>query len=384
MINSNTIPAAISSWLSAGRVEATRSRLALMAMIAVAVSSLGACATRPLIPYSEEGPPLVLVPVSHAGVEDKRGRFREIFCRVLEERGSSLPDYRPCMEALTKVGMEQGASGAAITLDKAHRPLVAALVPGVGWDCFEEWMEADSSIVDHLRRFGYDHITLKVESLSGGGGNARMIRDAIMRMEYGKGRPRLVLIGYSKGAADILEALVSYPEIRPSIAAVVSLAGSIGGSALANDARQSQLDMLRLWPGAKCPPGRDGGAIDSMRPLKRQQWLAENPLPSGISYYSIVTFPKPGSISNVLKLSHGKLGRIDGRNDGQVLFYDQVIPGSTLVAYLNADHWATAVPIARSHAFLGSTFVNHNDYPREALFEAVMRFVEEDLASKGR
>ena len=70
---------------------------------------------------------------------------------------------------------------------------------------------------------------------------------------------------------------------------------------------------------------------------------------------------------------------MDARNDSQMLFYDQVIPGGVLLGYLNADHWAVAVPVARSHRFLGSTFVNHNDFPREALLEALMRFVEEDL-----
>ena len=44
---------------------------------------------------------------------------------------------------------------------------------------------------------------------------------------------------------------------------------------------------------------------------------------------------------------------IDGRNDSQVIFYDQLIPGSTLLGYLNADHWAVAVPIARAHDTVG-------------------------------
>jgi len=40
------------------------------------------------------------------------------------------------------------------------------------------------------------------------------------------------------------------------------------------------------------------------------------------------------------------------------------------------------VPVARSHAVIGSLFVDQNDYPREALLEAVLRFVEEDLSRK--
>jgi len=58
------------------------------------------------------------------------------------------------------------------------------------------------------------------------------------------------------------------------------------------------------------------------------------------------------------------------------------VPGSALVGYVNADHWALAVPIARTHIMV-SAFVNRNDYPREALMEALLRFVEEDLASAG-
>jgi hypothetical protein len=55
------------------------------------------------------------------------------------------------------------------------------------------------------------------------------------------------------------------------------------------------------------------------------------------------------------------------------------VPGSTLVAYLNADHWAIAVPIGRTHTTIAAMFVTQNAYPREALAESVLRFVEEDL-----
>ncbi|MGB5517084.1 MAG: hypothetical protein WBO73_01265, partial [Gammaproteobacteria bacterium] len=72
------------------------------------------------------------------------------------------------------------------------------------------------------------------------------------------------------------------------------------------------------------------------------------------------------------------------RNDSQVLFYDQIIPGSTLIGFVNADHWALAVPIARTHPTISEMFVDQNDYPREALLEAVMRFVEEELAASGK
>ena len=54
------------------------------------------------------------------------------------------------------------------------------------------------------------------------------------------------------------------------------------------------------------------------------------------------------------------------------------------MGYVDADHWAVSVAIARSHPVVGSTLVTHSDYPREALAEAVLRFVEEDLSKPTR
>ena len=356
--------------------------LATPILVATALS-LGACSTKPLLPYTQETPPMMLVPASQAGIDDKRARFREIFCEVLETHGKELPDYRPCSEALTGVGREPKGTGQTVDLGPSRRRLVAAFVPGVGWDCFAEWLAPAGSVTEHVRRFDYDQVILEVDSLSSSTNNARQIRDAVLAMPMQGRQPRLVLIGYSKGATDILEAVVSYPEIRPRIAAVVSTAGTIGGSPLANDTDSSMLALFQKWPGARCSPG-DSGAIESLRTDKRKTWLAQNPLPRDIPYYSLVTFPQPERISTVLKTTYSKLSRVDARNDSQVLFYDQVIPGSSLMGYLNADHWALAVPIARTHTSLGATFVNHNDFPREALLEAILRFIEEDLAQSAK
>ena len=71
--------------------------------------------------------------------------------------------------------------------------------------------------------------------------NARSVRDALMALPHEDAAGRVVLLGYSKGIVDILEAVVSYPEIRPRVAAVVSLAGAVGGSPLANVAGQAVL-----------------------------------------------------------------------------------------------------------------------------------------------
>jgi len=52
-------------------------------------------AVDPLMPFTRDTPPLMLVSAQQAGVRDERARFREIYCTVLEARAQALPDYRP-------------------------------------------------------------------------------------------------------------------------------------------------------------------------------------------------------------------------------------------------------------------------------------------------
>ncbi|HXI75647.1 MAG TPA: hypothetical protein VNH21_00830 [Steroidobacteraceae bacterium] len=347
----------------------TKSRATVFATVLL----LGGCATKGPVEYSIDVP---------QGVRDGRAHFDDLFCAVLKDHGPSLPDHRPCEDALSHTAPPPPMPGAPVDLSLSRRHLVVGIVPGIGYDCIEKWLEPTGAGAAHLRTQGFDMRLLKVDALSGSATNARLIRDAIMAMSEEAGPPRLVLMGYSKGAPDILEALVNYPEIRPRIAAVVSAAGAVGGSLLAEGATESQADMVRHFPGATCGAG-DQDAVQSLRIGVRRQWLREHPLPSGIRYYSLVTLPDRERISRILSPSYDKLAKVDARNDSQVIYSDEFIPGSTLLGFVNADHWAIALPINRSHPWVGSMFVSHNDYPREALLEAVLRYVEEDLGPQG-
>jgi len=352
-----------------------------MLRFAVACGSLMlcACASKPLVPWSAETEPVVMLPASQAGIRDDRGRFREILCTVLEDHGHDLHYYEPCEEALARVGKEPPGNGQPVDLGHNRYDFLGLMVPGLGFDCIRGWLKFDNFGPSYAGSLGFDLRLVPVQGLSGTETNARLIRDYVAALPpEDAGRP-LVMFGYSKGSPDILRALVDYPEVRRRVVAVVSMAGAVGGSPLAADTSESLLSLFKLVPGSDCDEG-DGGALHSLLPDVRQAWLADNPLPPEIRYYSVVTFPDPERVSVALQPSYKKLGEVDARNDSQLIFYDQVIPHSTLVAYVNADHWAMGVPVARQHEIVAATLVSDNEYPREALLEAVLRYLVEQLA----
>jgi hypothetical protein len=343
-------------------------------------SLLAACASKPLVPYSTDFDPIAAMPASLGEIEDQRGRFREIYCTVLEEHGQDLPDYMPCDQALTRVGVEPPPTGRDVYLGNNRGNYLIGVIPGFGWDCLLGWLDHDESGPKHVLEFGYESAFLEVEGLSSTSRNAALINDFLNNLPPEDDGKPIILMGYSKGAPDVLDFVVSYPEMASRVVAVVSLAGAVSGSPLALDASQDQANLLTKVPQSDCDQG-DGGAVEALKPDVRELWLDEHPLPAHIKFYSLVTFPDPETrISRGLMPSYRSLSELaDARNDSQVVFYDQVVPGSTLLAFANADHWALAVPVSRKHSFISATFVNRNDYPREALFEATIRYVEEDL-----
>lgn len=155
----------------------------------------------------------------------------------------------------------------------------------------------------------------------------------------------------------------------------MSLAGIVSGTPIAD--HTAALDQLASHaPVPNCSTG-DHEAVESVSRRHRIAWLADHPLPRDRTYFSVAAFTDEARVSPPLDKTYRQLSTIDPRNDGQVIAADAIIPGSHLLGYLNADHWAVALPLARNAPKLASAFAGRNDFPREILLEAVVRSVED-------
>jgi hypothetical protein len=342
---------------------------------------LSGCLCNSSLRHWLETPPLILMPASLTRVEDGRGRFREIYCALQTDHGAGLPYDRPCEEVILRLGGEPEPTRNQVWLGPSKLKLRVLVVPGVFNDCIK-FSNAYSYALVHLERYGYKAESLPVSGRSSSAHNALGIRDAILGKELLPGE-KIVLVGYSKGVPDILEAVFAYPEIHQRVTAVVSVAGTVNGSPLADQIGKPYQELINKIPLPQCPPGV-GAPIESLKRSTRLQWLSKNRLPESIKYFSLGAFAGRDDISAILQSSYDRLAMIDPRNDSQVIFYDAIIPGSTLLGFVKADHWAVAMPFSRDLPLLFRGLVDKNEFPREVLLEAIIRFVEEKLLAADR
>lgn len=74
--------------------------------------------------------------------------------------------------------------------------------------------------------------------------------------------------------------------------------------------------------------------------------------------------------------TYDALAAAGARNDGYVAITDQLIPGSTLLGYVNLDHWDIALPVRERLNFGGA---GSRANARRILFEAMTLAVSEVL-----
>ena len=337
---------------------------------------LAGCVSQPTLEELREPPSPHLQPNAPAGISDERSRFRQYFCEEFERQAVSVDGAVECGSWLHRLADERDT----VRLGQARRTdLQMLFVTGAFSECFDEsarpFASAIAARAGSTDKFG----TIVVGGRSGTAHNARQIAEFLDSWPAEDSRP-LVLVGYSKGTSDILQFLVDYPAMADRVSAVVSIAGAIGGSPIA-DRYGSLYDLLfSRFPMKRCESG-DGEVVDDLRTDVRRSWLAAHPLPTHVRYYSAAAFTTRERMASALVNTWKVLLRHSGRNDGQLIPEDALLPNSTLLAYLNADHWAVAMELEKEHGVLA----HRRDpaaFPHAAMLGALLRIVGEDLSGE--
>ncbi len=361
------------------------SRAGAAGLVVCAALLLGGCAAAPdariLSASAVQFATIEGAPQAHDG----RATFREAFCASLRADGIATQDDAACERWLWRLpdepvvlerdGDHTSASESGLRVATSAAVFV---VTGAFSECVGEEGRPFIAGTAKLRESGVRVETIVVSGRSGTSNNAQQIAEAIERAQL-PGDQDILLIGYSKGALDSLRFMIDYPVLAERVKAVVSVAGPIFGTPLAEAVSAAYSSLVARLPYQKCPPG-DGEVIHSLEPGKARQWLIDNPLPANVRYYSLASFTTRDHIARSLVPTWKYLNRTDLLNDGQVVAADALIPGATLLGFANADHWGVAESIGDSHPFLAGR-PDPEPFPIEQLFVSIVRFVSSDTGS---
>jgi hypothetical protein len=339
-----------------------------------------------MLRVKEMPPPVILHPLGMPAVSDDRAQFRNVLGEVVKQRHGRYPDERQLEGILHDLGETQ-TPPVSVALPDTPSDLVIIIVSGVLWECvsnvalpFGRGKSVDvASEYDYLKPRYATVDVVHVRGIATSEHNARIVEESIRKH---KDAANVIVVAYSKGVPDTLEALRRMGSDTPhNLRALVSVAGVVSGSPLA-DWLNLYKKFLQILPTPGACSHVNENFLKSITRDRCLHWLAQHwsSMPQGIRYFSLVTFTKPNRMHWFLRLLYAKLAEVEPRNDSHMLIHDQVLPGAKLLGYVNSDHWAVALPFNRStRSFWNLLLRNHNAFPREVLFEAILRHVEDDL-----
>jgi hypothetical protein len=367
--------------------------LSRLACMLAAVLSVATCAPATLLTYRPDDPPTVTLPLAFAGVRDERVAFAALFEEEFRAAGARSPDE-------VSRWLHGVANRAAVHPDAflAMRASYAAragstsvlLVPGLFGDCVSAQSvpfgdgvlrTVESSPIEAYRQYAdLGLLAVRMVPLPGRASseaNGQQLADAIRTEAARPGVQRIVLVAYSKGLADALQALdlLQRKGAGPEkVAALVSVAGAVMGTPLA-DYFLDPYDSLSPWVKPFDCTDSQGGDLASVTRRERVSWLAAHPPQASLAYYSIVAHAPPEQMAPPLRASAAWLGTVNPRNDGQLVASDAILPGSTLLAEARSDHWDVALPRNRDPNPWMRALTSGRNFPREALFRATLIWV---------
>jgi hypothetical protein len=298
--------------------------------------------------------------------------FANLFCSVLTQKNPDTGDWGSCGQYFESASLSDLKLGAVST---KYRVLI---VPGIMSSCV-----ADTPAFQGGQKTLQDQYSVSISLLQVPNDsselNAKMIAN-FLSTESRTDPRKWIVIGYSKGATDVMVALAKEQGAAQHVAAFVSVAGAIGGSPIAGALPAVADKWIRQYNMKGCQGDLPSG-FKSLQRDARAEFLAaypRMPVPS----YSIVTKSDITNTSKALLQTWQLLQAFGPVADGQLLKDDEIVPESTVLGVALADHFAVALPFDKSTNSLIRSGMDKNRYPRAALLEAIVRFVSSDLDAK--
>ena len=350
------------------------------------------CSPRPLIKYSDRNPPGIFLPIAAQSTVDGRVRFREILCSVTETRKGQYRDERSCDDVLHNLDEPKSTATVPFIPNAEHKLIKVVIVTGLFGECIADYLlpfsdgryfegyQPQRSGFDYLKKLGYEVDVIVTGGRASAAANGRLIRERLQEISRASSR-EIVIVSFSKGTTDVLHALTLFKgDVPQNIRALVSVAGVVAGTPLADELAGVYDSLFKEVPWSTCPPA-DGGGLKSLSRNEQFTWLSRHlhQMPKSVKYYSLPAFTSSDGTNVFLKPFYAILSQVDPRNDGQVLIQDAIIPGSTILGYANADHWAVSTGFNRADYPVWRRSVDHNAFPREVLIESILQYVSQDI-----
>ena len=295
--------------------------------------------------------------------------FADLFCSVLTQKNPDTGDWGACGQYF------EGASHSDLKLGAVATKYRVLIVPGIMSSCVSDtpaFQEGQKALKD---QYNVSVSLLQVPN-DPSESNAKLIANYLSSQSWTDSRKWIVL-GYSKGAPDVMVALAKEDGVAQNVAAFVSVAGAVGGSPIADVMPEAADKWIRQYNMKGCQ-GDLAAGFKSLQRGVRAAFLAaypRMPVPS----YSIVTRSDATNTSKTLLQTWRLLQTFGPVQDGQLLKDDAIVPASTLLGTALADHFAVALPFDKSTDSMIRGGMDKTRYPRAALLEAIVRFVSSDL-----
>ena len=211
------------------------------------------------------------------------------------------------------------------------------LVPGLLTKWYPLYMK---HLVADMKRLGLRCHFSRIDTDQPVRVNAARLRHEVLEMAQ-EGR-RVMLLGHSKGAVDATAAISLFPELCDFIAGVVSLQGPHGGSAIAHDLSNTELQKTVVLGALEKLLRACKHAIRDLSFESRQEFLHHHPYPLERVPTLCVATCERRRTSLLKPLIDYAAVRYGAACDGLVCQDDAILPRCRRVIIDNMDHFGPA------------------------------------------